>query len=222
MRHWPWVVAALYGLIIFALTLPITLIIFYPPSEILNQDMRTIVTDFFEWWPYWVWLVVVILAQAALLVVPVKITGHRPVSKRAIIYPIAASALMMGLLITGAAASICETVTQDPLADDMWWTVFGIFVLSWFLWGNIFRRWSRELKPANLIDKQCRYLFRGSVLELLVAVPTHVLARYRDYCCAGFATFIGIGFGLAVMLFAFGPGVFYLYAKRWKKVRPKG
>jgi hypothetical protein len=47
-----------------------------------------------------------------------------------------------------------------------------------------------------------------------------VVARHRDYCCAGFSTFAGIASGLAVLLFAFGPGVFLLYFARWKQLRP--
>ena len=48
-------------------------------------------------------------------------------------------------------------------------------------------------------------IFQGSVLELMIAVPTHIVARYRDYCCAGAMTFIGLTMGSSVMLFAFGP-----------------
>jgi hypothetical protein len=58
----------------------------------------------------------------------------------------------------------------------------------------------------------------GSVAELLVAVPCHVYARDKDYCCAGFSTFAGLATGLAVMLFAFGPGVFFLFAARVKRL----
>jgi hypothetical protein len=52
-------------------------------------------------------------------------------------------------------------------------------------------------------------------------VPTHIVARARDYCCAGFYTFLGIAFGVAVMLFSFGPGVFFLFAARWKRLHPR-
>jgi len=60
----------------------------------------------------------------------------------------------------------------------------------------------------------------GSILELLIAVPTYVVARYRDYCCGGFITFVGLAMGAAVMLFAYGPAVFYLFAERWKRLHP--
>jgi hypothetical protein len=64
-------------------------------------------------------------------------------------------------------------------------------------------------------------MLRGSFLELLIAVPTHIVARSRDYCCAGAYTFIGIALGLAVMLLSFGPGVFLLFVDRWKQRHPQ-
>ena len=54
----------------------------------------------------------------------------------------------------------------------------------------------------------------------VLAVPTHIVARYRDYCCAGFMTFIGLTMGVSVMLFAYGPAVFILFVGRWKRLHP--
>ena len=54
-----------------------------------------------------------------------------------------------------------------------------------------------------------------------IAVPTHIVARSRDYCCAGFMTFFGLTMGISVMLFAFGPAVFFLYIDRWRRLHPE-
>jgi hypothetical protein len=59
------------------------------------------------------------------------------------------------------------------------------------------------------------------MLELLVAAPTPIVVRRRDCCCAGFLRFCGIVFGVAVMLLSFGPGVFFLFVDRWKRVHPQ-
>ena len=65
-----------------------------------------------------------------------------------------------------------------------------------------------------------RHHRRGfTVVELLVAVPTHLVVRRRSECCAGIGTAIGIGAGILVMLLAFGPSVGFLYYRRWKQVR---
>ncbi len=80
---------------------------------------------------------------------------------------------------------------------------------------------SKGAEASDLISRQCRALLKGSILELLVAVPTHLVARSRNYCCAGFMTFIGLTMGISVMLFSFGPAIFFLYADRWKRLQPK-
>ena len=221
MKNWAWIVVLLYGLIVLTLSLPITITAFYPMNDALGETLKELALDYLKSWKYWLWFLVMLLSQAALLIVPVRIVNRRPVTKKVIIYPVLAAALMMGILAAGLLLAIGETITEDALYEPVWWTALAILILTWGLWTSIFHRWSKDVKPRNFIEKQCRYLFRGSILELLVAVPTHIVARYKDYCCAGFATFIGIAFGLSVMLFAFGPGIFFLYVERWKKVRPK-
>ncbi len=52
---------------------------------------------------------------------------------------------------------------------------------------------------ASAIQVRIRY----SILEMLSAVTTHVMARCRDCCCAGFMTFVGLTMGVSVMLFSF-------------------
>jgi len=222
MKNWHWIMVALYGLIILVLTLPVTLIAFYPISESLGQNVKEVAMDYLKDWQYWVWLAVLLLAQTALLVVPVRVTGGRPVTKKALLLPVIASALLMGGLAAGLLLAVGETIFEDALYSPMWWTALAVLILTWILWISIFHRWSKNLEPRNFIEKQCRYIFRSSILQLLVAVPTHIVARNRDYCCAGFATFVGMAFGLSIMLLSFGPAVFFLYAERWKKVRPKG
>jgi hypothetical protein len=85
----------------------------------------------------------------------------------------------------------------------------------WAVWRIIFHRTDRDTAPTDGITKQCSYLLkgRGSILELLVAVPTHLAARARNYCCAGFSTFLGIAFGVSV------DGLF-LWAGRVLSLRP--
>jgi hypothetical protein len=91
-------------------------------------------------------------------------------------------------------------------------------VAAWCGWALIFFRLSRTTEPQDFVSRLCKSLLKGSILELLIAVPTHIVARYRDYCCAGFMTFIGLTLGISVMLFSFGPGVFFLFVARWRRL----
>ena len=91
---------------------------------------------------------------------------------------------------------------------------------SWLVWAVVFYLLSRATGPRESIRQQSVGLLRGSILELLIAVPSHIVVRGRGDCCAGIYTFIGITMGISVMLLSFGPAVFLLYYARWRRLRP--
>jgi len=51
-------------------------------------------------------------------------------------------------------------------------------------------------------------------------VPSHIIVRNRNDCCAPMGTFWGITTGLSIMLLCFGPGVFFLFVERCGRLRP--
>jgi len=216
MKRWALVVAGLYGLILAALTLPVIAVAFV--GEVEFAELAKV----YGCWPYWLWLIVMMVSQAALLCVPVRVASRRPVSRSSLLPTVLAAGLMMGSLMAGAMFSIYEFVFYDQ-DNGNWivWCAIGVAVLTWGIWTVVFCRMGRSGSPTDMITRQCRLLLKGSILELLIAVPTHVVARYRDYCCAGFMTFIGLTLGIAVMLFAYGPAVYFLFVERWRRLHPR-
>lgn len=214
MKRGAIIIAVLYGGILLFLTWPFIKLAFLGEAGV---DPKGTFAD----WHYWAWIVLLLAGQWTFLSVPVRLAERRPVTKRALALPVAAASLMMGMLVAGCVLAVGEAIREDALYEPLWWAAIGELALAWLLWASIFSRWSRGLEPKTFIGKQCRAMYRGSVLELLVAVPLHIYVRGKDYCCAGFATFVGIAFGLAVMLFSFGPGVYFLYAERWKRLHPE-
>jgi hypothetical protein len=204
-------VALLYGIILIVLTCAMPIISFFGAYS--KVDPLAIYKELY----YWVWFLLFIISQIALLIIPVKLESKRPITKNTVILPILAASIMAGLLAIGAFVSIGELLLHDATSGSMWKLGWVEFALVWLLWALIFRRWSRGTEPGGLIKKMTGVLYKGSILELLVAVPTHIMVRQREYCCAGLATFFGIAMGVAVMLFAFGPAVFFLYADRIRK-----
>ena len=194
MKSWAVIVAILYALMLGVLALPVIKLAMRP--EMGLEDAL----EMYGQWQWWLWLLVMGLAQAALL-------------------------LVMGALVTGAVYSLCEFAfgneafdkPNNNLTDGM---ALGLGVAEWCVWALIFFRLSRTVEPRDLLSRQCKWLLKGSILELLIAVPTHIVARCRDYCCAGIMTFIGLTLGMSVMLFSFGPGVFFLFVARWRRLHP--
>ena len=55
----------------------------------------------------------------------------------------------------------------------------------------------------------------------LVAIPSHMIVRRRDECCAPAVTAVGIAAGLIIMLLAFGPSLYFLFKKRFERMKPR-
>ena len=127
----------------------------------------------------------------------------------------------MGAMVAGGLFSIYEFIFRDQ-GNGGWiaWTALISGLVTWCVWSVVFYRVSRPEQASDVISRQCRLLLKGSILELLIAVPTHVVARYRDYCCAGFMTFVGLTMGASVLLFSYGPAVFFLFVERWNRLHP--
>jgi hypothetical protein len=216
MKRWAWVVVALYLLILVVLTVPVALLAFAPKANAKD------VAEAYLYFPYWLWLGVMALGQAALLVVPVRVASRRPVARRSLLWPVVSAGLMMGGLAVGTMYSLYELAVGDKALEGwFWWAGIGSGVVIWCFWAVLFYRSSGATAPADVVSRQCRLMLRGSILELLIAVPTHIVARSRDYCCAGAMTFVGLTLGISVMLFSFGPSVFFLYAERWRQLHPE-
>jgi hypothetical protein len=123
---------------------------------------------------------------------------------------------------TTAAASLAEQL-MPGLGKSAAAYVLGVLIIIgvfWILWGVLFYLAARRDEPKALSQRATKWLLRGSVLELLVAVPSHIIVRHRGDCCAPVGTFWGITTGISVMLMCFGPGVFFLFVKRFRNLRP--
>ena len=214
LKHWGLVVVLLYAVLTIALSGPVVFVAFVGEVD-LDDAFGTYLA-----WPFWAWLAVMLLCQAALLLVPVRMASRRPITRLALFWPLFASGFLVGCLALGATLSITEVFALSDPPDWVGWASLGIGGTLWVGWTLVFYRFAQGRYAPAIVSRQCSYLLKGSILELLVAVPTHIVARHRDYCCAGFLTFVGLVAGIAVMLYSFGPGVFFLYLERWRRLHP--
>jgi hypothetical protein len=213
----------LYGVILAVIALPLWWVAF--------GDRRVDAGEFFALGPLWIWIGGMVLAQAALLVIPVRIATRRPITKRSLLWPLLIGLLMLLILAAGMSLVAYETVhhltsqsgTSGQGGLDTTTAMVIAFVavgVIWLLWGFLFAYYCGGREPRVLMSRVTRFLVAGSVLELLVAVPAHVYARHKDDCCGGMYTVWGLAAGVSVMLFAFGPAIFVLFARRVQSLRP--
>jgi len=162
-------------------------------------------------------IVVVLLAQAAMLWVPVQVTRSRPISRRGLWIPLLGSGLLSGLLVLGAGLALAELFRIQNS-----WTGWGILLLavaSWGFWCILFWMISGRQDPGAIAHWLHRWLLAGSALELIIAVTAHIIVRRRNECCAGISTGLGIACGIAVGVAAFGPAVAFLFIARCRKLQ---
>ena len=167
-------------------------------------------------------IALLLLCQVALLVVTVDGKRKWLRQRRPIWIAVFNISLSLGILTVSVLFAIWAAVAGDGALEFLVGmeesalrasiVVFVCIIVLWAFWALVFGRYrdGGEHRMTQLF----RWLYGGSVLELLVVVPCHVFVRSRGDCCAPFLTGYGIATGLAVMLLGFGPGVIYLYQRR--------
>ncbi|MFC1555038.1 hypothetical protein ACFL7D_10410 [candidate division KSB1 bacterium] len=169
---------------------------------------------------YFLWIVTLLfIVQAVLLFIPVRITRERPVGRRSVItsaifgaFPMA---LMIGMIVYFSAIMIWGETTSSAFLDNWWFLSF--LILTWIVWGFIFFKNYSSEDPKAFISYMTGWLLRGSILAVLVAIPSHIISRHRQECCAPFFTLSGIAAGISIALLSFGPGIFFLFARKIKE-----
>ena len=165
-----------------------------------------------------------------LLFLSVDTSFRRLRPRRHLTVTIALTSLLATILLAAGVASFVAAIHGDLGVIYLLWGSIGTASLRqgvemvgipitpflwpalWIVWAVLFYIHVREAPQP--VARAVGWLLRGSVMELLISVPAHVVLRQRENCCAPAVTSFGIVSGLAIMLFAFGPGVLALYKKR--------
>jgi hypothetical protein len=242
MKKWAALTVLIYAAALTAFAVPLLLACFgdwrLPKDAPLKLDEAVQV---YRGFGFWIWLVILALGEICLLAAPVQTL--QPISQFKSRRPmrtlvVTASFFMANLALAAFVSCLCA------VRADHAWDIFAIvggawhepekagaasfvsgmvivMLIVWVFWALIFYRSTKKEDSAGCIRRAVNWLLRGSVLELLVAVPSHVIVRRRQDCCAPVGTFWGIATGISVMLLSFGPGVFFLFAERLRRLKPK-
>ncbi len=263
MKRWAFVTVGLYAVLLMALTIPVAILCTHEWLATVNGE-KVWSLDFkfmeaaglFQTWGYWIWLGILVTAQALLLLIPVARQDRRPMAQRRLVVPVVVASFLLANLFFAGALSILSAAMGDEglnalampgeyaeevinaapelsaahasigraLGGD--WLVFsqlsGMLVVFWLVWGLIFHHFAKVDTVETPAQRATKWLLRGSILELLIAVPSHIIVRHREECCAPMVSFWGIVTGLSVMLLSFGPGVLFLFAERIRRKAARG
>ena len=205
MKRWVLLTLLLYSLCLSIVVVPLFLA--------FSGDDKGLLKFFFIWF-----FPVLLLVQGVLLLVPIAVVHERPIKRRnsilsAVIGAIPMAALALGFFGCTALMIWGEEAVDNYLYD---WPALIILAIFWLFWGILFYRNSTVEDPKAFTAYITRWFLRGSILELIVAIPSHIISRQREDCCAPPFTLLGIATGLAIALLSFGPGVFFLFAQRIK------
>jgi hypothetical protein len=247
MKRWALLTVAAYILALVAFTLPLILICFGPPSKDASGGALIVYQQWSYWSLIGVMafcqamllVVPVAISERRLkprrgLLLPVMVTGFLAAN-------LTFAGFLSGLCVLfrdkglefiavfgeiGWPSQARERAV-DLLHDAVGTTPpidFGcgaiqIIGVCWLLWAMILYVATRRDSPEARISRATRWLLRGSILELLVAVPSHIIVRNRHDCCAPIGTFWGIATGFSIMLLCFGPGVFFLFLARRRQLQ---
>jgi hypothetical protein len=217
MRRWGVVITLFYSLIIVTLVFPGMLVLVRDYSG--WDDLRHQLQQTYAAWGAWIPIVILVCSQALLLFLRVDTSFKKLKPQAHILVSSGITAFFIAILTFAGVAAVRVGFNGDNFGfldkvsseAALGW-VFGACALLWLLWGIVFYRFSRD--SGDPITRAVSWLLRGSVLELLVAVPAHVIVRRRHDCSAPLVTSFGITSGIAIMLLSFGPSVLLLYKKR--------
>jgi hypothetical protein len=237
MKRWAILTILFYATALLVLTVPVLWIAFNGWTE-KGVSLHNALKIYLRW-GYWFWLAVLVAGQALLLLLPIHIAERRLPARRPLKIPVIVTAFFLANLCVAGLLSILMLYFQEDGIDFFGYFLppkpnrvsptycsmeFGAVVVTlafWIIWAIVFRSFAKADAADALLKRLTRWLLRGSILELLIAVPSHIIVRRRGDCCAPMGTFWGIVTGISVMLLCFGPGVYFLFVERCQRLQAK-
>lgn len=223
MRNWGTVITGFYILVVAGLS-PIFALFALNVGEqpwLHGLDWSDLAS-----WKYWAWVALLAVGPLVLFLVTVDTLRKRLMPRRHILVSAAAAGFALMLLVTAAVTNLITAIPREfrsavgqSTGDALVWIIFATMLGCWMVWALVlWRMGERLLDPA---DRVYRWLVKGSVLELLIALPCHVIVRQRSECTAPGVTAFGVATGLAILLMSLGPGVLFLYRARMRRLLPR-
>jgi hypothetical protein len=220
MRKWGIVISVSYALILLVLIVPGFAFLAEPHST--GPEFWQTVTEAYQTLIVWISVGIFLTGQALLLFLSVDTSFKRLKPRAHILVSCTVAAILMAILTAAGVWSLGFGVAGTSFGKTYFPTdgiILGFCGGLWVFWGILFFLYLQNSSTA--VTRLVSWLLKGSILELLIAVPCHIIVRRRAECSAPIVTSFGIATGLAIMLLAFGPSVLFLYKKRLDSYSPR-
>jgi hypothetical protein len=126
---------------------------------------------------------------------------------------VVAAAFMAMMLTVGALATLLELADLwDDAIEDDWMVPVGSSVV-WIVWALVFYAYWRKGTRFDQLRTMAHRLIVGSILELLVATGVYAFKSDSEDCWCARGSYTGLVFGATVMIWAFGPGLLFLFLR---------
>jgi predicted membrane channel-forming protein YqfA (hemolysin III family) len=214
MRKWGIVLTGFYVVILLGLIVPGAM--FVAGGDFSNwPGLIHGMKDLYGDWAFCILVVAVVGSQALLLFLSVDTSQKRLKPRTHIMISCTVAAILTALLTSAVIWALGFAIRGDKFWESFLDKEANLVLFwggLWLAWGVIFYLYFRN--SSTVVNQVLSWLLKGSILELLIVVPCHVIVRRRQDCSAPAATSFGIATGIAVMLLSFGPSVLFLYKKR--------
>ena len=219
MTKWAFITVLLYICLVVIVFMPLVWwVAFYDYGDVDASD----ILESYTAWQFWLFCGIITAIQALMLLFPVRTAAEAPKPQRLIWVPLVTAALLFSILVLGVVWSILMAIWGDDILEGYFpWASFAFVIFCWIVWLFAFYRFYRRVEAKTLFRRITTWLIRGSIVELLVAVPSHIIVRRRNECSAPGVTYLGIAAGLVIMAVAFGPGLFFLFRARFERMKPR-
>lgn len=217
MKKWGLFITLYYVLAVLLLLMPLYVLLCDPSSRTVHGYFG-LIFDFYTNWVAVIPVAVAVGGQILLLFLSADTSFRRNKPRAHIFVSIALVGLFLMILGFATLGSLMVGIRGDK-AGDYFDAHHGAFFAYLAAWPIVWMAWAvafyvRAHNKEHAFSRAVSWLIKGSVLELLVAVPCHIIVRSRDDCSAPLVTSFGICSGIAIMLMAFGPGILVLYKQR--------
>jgi hypothetical protein len=189
VKKWGLVVTLFYGVVVLAFLVPGYMLI-AASSTPSAADIKGVYAEALPW----ICAGVVMLGAILLLWLSADTTSRRLKPRTHILISALTTGLFLAILTIAITLAICLGVWGEGLFNFLpdshqLAVIVGAFVVPWLVWGILFYRLCR--KATDPMTRALAWMFRGSVLELLIAVPAHVIMRRRHDCSAPVVVALG-------------------------------